>query len=123
MVSHLGASSVAGAPGPRVRLLGTAGAYVLADFEEEAHIWSGQSDPDAAHAGWLYRGTEREPVARAGSSQADLYRAVAAALRSPDPQAAMPVDPWDAVHTLAVVDAARVAAREERVVEVVTPER
>jgi hypothetical protein len=47
---------------------------------------------------------------------------VAAALAAADPQAAMPVDPWDAVHVLAVLDAARVAAREERVVRVVTPQ-
>ncbi|WP_371814184.1 Gfo/Idh/MocA family oxidoreductase [Phycicoccus sp. HDW14] len=33
VVSHLSATSVAAAPGPRVRLLGREGAYVLADFE------------------------------------------------------------------------------------------
>ncbi|HMM95839.1 Gfo/Idh/MocA family oxidoreductase [Phycicoccus sp.] len=122
VVSHLSATSLAGAPGPRIRLLGTRGAFVLADFETEAHPWSAQADADAAHAGWLYRGADREPVERVESSQADLYRAVATALEAPDPQAAMPVDPWDAVHVLAVLDAARVAAREERVVRVVTPQ-
>ena len=35
----------------------------------------------------------------------------------------MPVDPWDAVHTLAVIDAARVSAAEQRVVTVQTPPR
>jgi predicted dehydrogenase len=121
VVSHLGATSLAGAPGPRVRLLGTAAAYVMADFTGEAHVWSGQADLDPAHSGWLYRGDSREPVERAGSGQADLYRAVAAALASDDPQGAMPVDPWDAVHTLAVIDAARVSAAQERVVTVETP--
>ena len=53
----------------------------------------------------------------------DLDRAVAAALESPEPQAAMPVDPWDAVHTLAVIDAARESAAQERVVSVRTPAR
>ncbi|PKW25638.1 Gfo/Idh/MocA family protein [Phycicoccus duodecadis] len=123
VVSHLSATSLAAAPGPRVRLLGRAAAYVQADFEGEAHVWSGQRDPDADHCGWLYGGDEPMAVPRVRSSQADLYRAVAAALASPDPQAAMPIDPWDAVHTLAVVDAARVAAAEQRVVEVVTPRR
>ena len=117
-VSHLSATSVAAAPGPRVRLLGTRGAYVLADFEGEPHPWSGQSDLDADHCGWLYAGAERTPVPRRTSAQSDYYRAVAAALAAPDPQAAMPVDPWDAVHVLAVVDAARAAAAEHRVVEV-----
>ena len=121
VASHLGATSVSGAPGPRVRLLGTAAAYVMADFTGEPNVWSGQADADAGHSGWLYRGDEREPVARGATTQADLYRAVSAALESADPQAAMPVDPWDAVHTLAVIDAARVSAAEERVVAVETP--
>ena len=123
VASHLGATSVSGAPGPRVRLLGTAAAYVMADFTGEPNVWSGQADADAGHSGWLYRGDEREPVARGATTQADLYRAVSAALGSADPQAAMPVDPWDAVHTLAVIDAARVSAAEERVVAVETPAR
>ncbi len=55
------------------------------------------------------------------ADQANFYRAVAAALVSSDPQATMPVDPRDAVHVLAVVDAARISARDRRVVEVVTP--
>ncbi len=123
VVSHLGATSLSGAPGPRVRLLGTQAAYVLADFPGEVHVWTGQADADDAHSGWLHRGEEREPVRRAESGQADLYRAVVAALGAADPQAAMPVDPWDAVHTLAVLDAARVSAAEERVVTVDTPAR
>ncbi len=121
VVSHLGATSLSGAPGPRVRLLGTQAAYVMADFTGEVHVWNGQADADAAHSGWLYRGDSREPVERAATGQADLYRAVAAALASDDPQAAMPVDPWDAVHTLAVIDAARVSATEGRVMTVQTP--
>ena len=121
VVSHLGATAISGAPGPRVRMLGTSGAYVMADFTGETHVWSGQADADATQSGWLYRGDEREPVARGTSTQADLYRAVAAALVSPDPQARMPVDPWDAVHTLAVIDAARESAAQERVVTVSTP--
>ncbi len=48
---------------------------------------------------------------------------MAAALASDDPQAAMPVDPWDAVHTLAVIDAARVSAARDQVVTVQTPRR
>ena len=45
---------------------------------------------------------------------------VVSALASEDPQGAMPVDPWDAVHTLAVIDAARISAAGERVVVVDT---
>ena len=55
------------------------------------------------------------------SSAAEFYRALATALTATDPQAALPVDPRDAVHTLAVIDAARLSAEGQRVVEVVTP--
>ena len=40
----------------------------------------------------------------------DFYREVAQALAQPNPQAAMPVDPRDSVHALAVIDAARTSA-------------
>jgi hypothetical protein len=33
----------------------------------------------------------------------------------------MPVDPRDAVHVLAVIDAARISAADGRVVDVITP--
>lgn len=115
VVSHLGATSLAGAPGPRVRVLGTAGAYLLDSFEQELSVYPDLTqEPD--QAGWLVRGLERTPVAAAPSDPADFYRAVVAALGAPDPQAAMPVDPADAVHVLAVIDAARRSAAEHQVV-------
>ncbi|HEY7722142.1 MAG TPA: Gfo/Idh/MocA family oxidoreductase [Pedococcus sp.] len=120
VVSHLGATSVAGAPGPRVRVLGSKGAFLLNQFEAEANIFSDLRDDDG-HAGWIYRGEEREPVVRSQASQVDFYRAVRDALRSDSPAANMPVDPRDAVHTLAVIDAARTSAEGRRVVDVITP--
>lgn len=122
MVSVLGTSSVAGAPGPRVRLLGTSAAYVLSNLEPEPSTVAELASADGA-TGWLYRGDAREPVATVAGSQADYYRAVVAALGSADPQAAMPVDPYDAVHVMAVLDAARASAAENAVVTVVTPGR
>ncbi len=68
------------------------------------------------------RGDEREPgPVVTDADEADFYRGVAAALASDEPQAAMPVDPRDAVHVLAVIDAARVSAEQGRVVPVVAP--
>lgn len=121
VVSHLGATSVSGAAGPRVRLLGREAAYVQNDFEGEPNVFPDTADADADHCGWLYRASEREAVPTTASSQVDFYRAVGAALAAPDRQAAMPVDPRDAIHTLAVLDAARASAEGERVVEVITP--
>jgi len=45
-------------------------------------------------------------------SHADFYRGVARALAADDPQAAMPVDPSDAVRVMQVLDAARRSAEQ-----------
>lgn len=121
VVSHLGATSLSAAPGPRLRLLGDEAAYLIGSLGEEETAFTQWDPPDDEHIGWLVRGTDREPVARVPGDQADFYREVARALHADDPQAAMPVDPRDAVHTLAVIDAARVSATGGRVVEVITP--
>ena len=116
--SHLGASSVAGAPGPRTRVLGSAAAYVVTRFESEQHAFGGFDDADGC-TGWLVAGDERAPVPTVPGGHGDFYPAVLAALAAGDPaarQAAMPVDPWDAVATAEVLDAARTSAREGRVV-------
>lgn len=117
--SHLGASSVAGAPGPRTRVLGAAGAYVVTAFESEAHAFGGFDDAPGC-TGWLVAGEERTPVPTAPGGHGDFYPAVLAALGAPTPQqrqAAMPVDPRDAVATARVLDAARASAASGRVVE------
>lgn len=117
VVSHIGASQVTGAPGPRIRVLGSAAAYLLDEFAGEHSIYPDLAAP-AGHAGWLYRGADREPVASAETSQVRFYEQVATALAASDPQAAMPVDPRDAVQTAAVIDAARASARDACVVPV-----
>lgn len=124
VVSHLGAMSTSGAPGPRVRLLGRDGAYLLGDFEGEVNVFPDTADADAGHCGWVYTGESREPVVRVASEQADFYRGVAQALAHADPgeaQAAMPVDPHDAIHVMHVIDAARVSAAEGTVETVAPP--
>lgn len=122
VVSHLGATSVAAAPGPRVRILGRGGAFLLNDFEDDgADIYPDLAHADAGQCGWIYAGEQRIPVTRPPAGQVDFYRQVRRALATRDPQAAMPVDPYDAVHTLAVIDAARVSAAQGTVEQVRTP--
>lgn len=121
VVSHIAASAVSGAPGPRARVSGSQGAYVIGAQTGEATAFTGFEDELDA-VGWVVRGAERTPGPQVGrADQADFYRAVAAALRSDDPQALMPVDPRDSVHVLAVIDAARASAAGSRVAEVITP--
>ena len=118
VISHVWSSSVNGAPGPRARVNGSSGAYVIGkQFDDVSSFTEFFNEGDAV--GWIVRGDEREPgPVVTDADEADFYRAVAAALASDDPQAAMPVDPRDAVHVLAVIDAARVSAAEGRVVVV-----
>jgi predicted dehydrogenase len=93
---------------------------VLNAFERDLDIYPDlRTDED--HCGWIYDGAERTPAPRSDSSQVDFYRQVAAALQEDDVQAAMPVDPRDAVHTLAVIDAARASAASGSAVRVLTP--
>ena len=124
VVSHLGATSVSAAPGPRVRIQGLGGAFLLNQFEDDGGgIYPDLADADAAQCGWVYAGAVRTPVTRPAAGQVDFYRQVKRALSAHDPQAAMPVDPYDAVHNLAVIDAARASAAHATVVQVRTPGR
>ena len=122
VLSHLSATSLSGAPGPRVRILGRRAAFLLNQFEDDgADIYPDLANADAEHCGWVYEGTERTPVARPAAGQVDFYRQVRRALAGQDPQADMPVDPYDAVHTLAVIDAARASAALGTAEQVRTP--
>jgi predicted dehydrogenase len=122
VMSHLGATSLSAAPGPRVRILGRRGAFVLNEFEDDGtDIYPDLANADAGHCGWIYEGERRTPVPRPAGGQVDFYRQVMAALATQDPQGAMPVDPYDAVHTLAVIDAARVSGGHGTVEQVRTP--
>lgn len=114
VVSRLWAGSLVGAPGPRTRVLGSGGAYVVTTFEGDASPFEVFDDdaPDGT-LGWLTRGRERTPVPAAPGEHADFYRAVEEWLTGEGP---VPVDPADAVRTAEVLDAARVSAREGRTI-------
>ncbi|WP_277213132.1 Gfo/Idh/MocA family protein [Isoptericola croceus] len=112
VVSRLWAGSVVGAPGPRTRVLGTGGAYLVTTFEQDASpLERFDDDAPAGSHGWLTRGRDREPVPTGPGTHADFYRALAPWLAGDAPA---PVDPADAVRTAEVLDAARTSAREGR---------
>lgn len=121
--SHLWGSWRQGAPGPRIRAAGTEGAYEIQDVDgQEAQLRSGaspasQGDQWGAEPperwGHLRRGEVAEPVPSAHGAWNLFYPAFAAAVRGTQP---VPVDPWDAVATAGVLDAARASARTAQVV-------
>ena len=118
--SHLWMSALAAAPGPRLRVLGTRAAYVVAEVDgQEDALRSGRrpddSDPWGIEAetrwGRLVKGEESEAVPSEPGAWPVFYSELERALRvggSP------PVDPADAVATLEVIDAARRLAQSGR---------
>jgi predicted dehydrogenase len=116
VVSRLWAGSVVGAPGPRTRVLGSEGAYVVTTFEQDASPFETfDDDAPAGTLGWFTRGRDRRPVDAAPGGHADFYRALGPWLAG---RAPAPVDPADAVRTAEVLDAARESARRGTRVDV-----
>jgi predicted dehydrogenase len=119
--SHLWMGALAGAPGPRLRVLGRRGAFVVDQLDgQEAALTAGQRPTDDTWGteppqrwGRLVRGDEARTVPSERGRWDTFYPAVAAAVRG---EAAPPVDPWDAVRALEVIEAARTAAATRQLV-------
>lgn len=118
--SHLIGSWQQAAQGPRLRVTGTTGTYIVngincMDSQEEV-LKSGVSPADLGdrwgtepeHAwGRLYRGAEGTPVRSERGRWDTFYPAFAKAVAGEGP---LPVDPWDSVRAMDVLDAARISA-------------
>jgi predicted dehydrogenase len=126
VVSHLTGNWVEGAPGPRFRVSGSAGSYVLdKTMEIQEHLLLAGRTPatDGEHWGiepgqdWgrIERGGATAVVATERGRWDTYYPTFAAAIRGEGP---VPVDPWEVVATLEVMDAARASARSHRVVPI-----
>lgn len=115
--SHLWASALAAAPGPRLRVLGDRGAYIVDHLDSQEDALRAGLLPDAEGTGFepperwgrLVRGDVSEPVPSIAGRWIDFYAGVLSALRHGRP---LPVDAEDAVRGLAIVDAARDSARQ-----------
>ncbi|MEH1127787.1 Gfo/Idh/MocA family protein [Micromonospora sp. CPCC 206061] len=115
--SHLWGSWVQAAPGPRFRVTGTTGTYVVGGMDgQEAALVAGRTpasegdnwgvEPEAFW-GVLYRGDDGEPVPTERGRWDTYYPAFAAAVRGEGP---VPVDPRDVVRNVEALDAARESA-------------
>jgi predicted dehydrogenase len=115
--AHLWGSRVQGAPGPRFRVTGSTGSYLVDGVDgQEALLVAGRSPATEGDRwgveaedrwGRLQRGAKSEVVPTERGRWDSFYPAFAAAVRGAGP---VPVDPWDAVASLAVLDAARLSA-------------
>jgi predicted dehydrogenase len=115
--SHLWASAMAAAPGPRLRVLGSRAAFVVADVDGQEDALSEGRRPGGGGEPWgrepaerwgrVMRGTEVEVVQSERGAWPEFYAGVERWLRAGgDP----PVDPADAVRTLELIEAARRSA-------------
>jgi predicted dehydrogenase len=119
--SHLWASVLAAEPGFRLRVMGDRGAYVKQFGDgQEAQLragarpgQSGWGEEPAERWGLFSNGVERQAVRSEPGAYQDFYAQMAAAIRDGAP---VPVDPEDAVKGLEIIEAARRAAAERRVV-------
>jgi scyllo-inositol 2-dehydrogenase (NADP+) len=111
--SHLWASSVAAARGPRLRVLGGEAAFVVEEVDgQEAALAEGRRPGDPGpwgverpeRHGRLVRGDRAEPVPSEAGAWPRFYELLSAAL---DGEGPLPVDPRDAVATLEVLESAR----------------
>ncbi|MGA5304765.1 Gfo/Idh/MocA family protein [Nucisporomicrobium flavum] len=115
--SHLWGSIRQAAPGPRFRVSGTTGTYIVDGLDgQEAMLKAGRSPAalgerwgvEPEHAwGRLYRGKTGAPVRSERGRWDSFHPAFAAAVRGEGP---LPVDPWDSVRAMDVLDAARMSA-------------
>lgn len=123
-LSHLHASALTAAPGPRLRVLGSEAALIFCELDsQEDRLRAGQR-PDRVDD-WGVEPVHARPRLIAGERSVPLqpergawqtfYARFEQALASGDP-ADLPVDPDDAVQVLRVLEAARTSAAEQRLV-------
>lgn len=121
-VSHLSMSALAAAPGPRLRVLGTEGAFTVTALDSQEDALRGGARPDtepdwgrepAYQRGRLFAGEQSVPLDGERGDWPRFYALVRDAVRD---GATMPVDPSDAVATLMVIEAARRSAQTGQVV-------
>lgn len=128
VTSHVWANwALQGAPSPRFRVVGTAATYTAESDDGQAdRLLAGRSPAVEGDAfgtvppqrwGRLYRGEDDsgEPVPAERGRWSSFYSMLARALRG---EADLPVDPWDSVAALAVLDAARISATRREVVAI-----
>jgi predicted dehydrogenase len=121
-ISHLRASAITAAPGPRLRVLGTEAAFVVRELDGQEDALRAGARPDQvpdwgaepeSRWGSLVRGEESVPVPSERGDWPRFYVLLVAALRDGAPP---PVDPRDAVRTLRVLEAARRSAAQRELV-------
>jgi predicted dehydrogenase len=111
VMSYLSASAVAGAPGPRIRILGSKGALVINELDpQEALLRAGKYPAGAVwseqttSAAFIHRGAEVEEIQGVPGNYALFYTAVASAISN---GTSWPISNDDALLVASIIDQAR----------------
>ena len=113
VMSYLSASAVVGAPGPRIRILGSKGALVINELDpQEALLRAGKfpaggiwAEPTTSVA-HIHRGTEIEEIEGVPGNYGLFYTAVASAISN---GTAWPISNDDALLVASIIDRARIS--------------
>ena len=111
VMSYLSASAVVGAPGPRIRILGTKGALVINDLDpQEALLRTGKFPENGTWTysttsqAFLHRGDLVEEIESIPGNYGHFYKAVELAITKGAP---WPIPNSDALLVAAIIDQAR----------------
>ena len=111
VISYLSASAVVGAPGPRIRILGTKGALIINDLDPQEDLLrngmypkGGAWNVPTASRAFIHRGDDIEEIAGENGNYAIFYSAVAGAIAGTNP---WPIDNSDALLVARIIDQAR----------------
>ena len=111
VTSYLSASAVVGAPGPRIRILGTKGALVINDLDpQEALLRAGKFPEDGTWSiptsskAFIHRGDEVEEIDSVPGNYGHFYKAIELAITS---GGSWPIPNSDALLVAAIIDEAR----------------
>ncbi|HWS32308.1 MAG TPA: Gfo/Idh/MocA family oxidoreductase [Actinoplanes sp.] len=115
--SHLWGSWRQAGPGPRFRVTGTAGTFISPELDYQETLLKAGKTPALLGDRWgvepehrwghLFRGATGAPVESCRGRWDTFYPAVAEAVTGNAP---LPVDPWDSVRAMEILDAARRSA-------------
>ena len=112
VMSYLSASAVVGAPGPRIRILGSKGALVINELDpQEALLRAGKFPADGiweeptTSVAHIHRGTEIEEIEGVPGNYGLFYTAVASAISNGTP---WPISDDDALLVASIIDQARI---------------
>ena len=109
--SYLAASAVSGAPGPRVRLLGTKGALVINELDPQEDAlrsgeipFGGKWSKPMANTAEIHKGGDVQPVESVSGNYAAFYTLVKEAIES---GSAAPVSLGDVLRVAEIIEEAR----------------